>query len=215
VYLGDLTNEITDEYGQQAYADSFVSTAPKSYALRILVPKEDGTVDFKYIVRSKGICLNAETKDIINFGSMVSLIVDDGGRQVEDVALRELTPLDNKWLDTLGQKNQEDVTVKAIRAVTGENSAVCSDAVDDAALIPPHIANNCLSDNLVNHLNVNNESGALQLNVPNHRLQACKFGGMVSLDGTKLFQVTGKKRDLIPKSFRSVPFGFTGEVHCI
>jgi hypothetical protein len=157
------------------------------------------------MVRSKGMVMNTETKEIIHFNSMVSLIADDGARQVEDVPRDELNPLDTKWLAKL----KEDVTVKAIKDVTGENS---NEEQGDAF---PHITNNCLSDNLVKYLNVDTDSGALQLKVPNPRLQACKFGGMVSLDGTKLFQVTGKKRYLIPKSFRTVPFGYKGEVHSI
>ena len=74
--VGDLTDELL-EFGPNARATGFVSTGPKSYRLRI--ETESGV---KYICKSKGITLNRDTRDEINYESMLSIIKEGITKEV-------------------------------------------------------------------------------------------------------------------------------------
>ena len=129
-FLGDLTDEIKDAYGDDAYADAFVSPGPKSYALRIHVGDE-----CKYIIRAKGLSLNPTTKGIITFDNMKKMLSDD----------------------------------------------------DD----PDHF------------------------DIPFMQLRAQKHGGVSEVRGSKVFRKTYRKRVELDNQFRTVPFGYIGNINHI
>jgi DNA polymerase type B, organellar and viral len=71
-YLGGMTDELID-YGPGSYATEFVSGGPKNYALKVF---SSAKKDFAYICKVKGITLNAENMEKINFDSIKTMITD-------------------------------------------------------------------------------------------------------------------------------------------
>lgn len=71
--LGELTDEITPEFGLSSKGIAFVSTGPKSYSLK--VRKSNGDIDF--IVKCKGFSITNELSDKINFESMEQIVKGD------------------------------------------------------------------------------------------------------------------------------------------
>ena len=70
VFLGDLTDEVSDGFGLGAKGVSFVSTGPKTYCLDVL--KINGERDS--IVRCKGFSVNEENKHLICSDFMKKLV---------------------------------------------------------------------------------------------------------------------------------------------
>ena len=82
--LGDLTDEIR-EFGEGAVAKSFISTGPKSYAIKVVLP--DGQI--KNIIKFKGISLNDTTSKLITFDTLRNLVRD---RHSFSVPVRQFAP---------------------------------------------------------------------------------------------------------------------------
>ena len=72
-FLGELTDEIIDGFGESSEACSFVSSGPKSYAIKIINNHGKETS----IVKCKGITLSHENKELVNFETMVKLVLDE------------------------------------------------------------------------------------------------------------------------------------------
>lgn len=79
-YLGDLTDELS-EYGEQCYINEVVFTSEKSYAFTV---KDSNDEIVGSVCKVKGISLNHENSEHINFERMKSLVlnVDDSPNQV-------------------------------------------------------------------------------------------------------------------------------------
>ena len=71
-YLGELTDEISDKFGDRAKCINFVSLGPKNYGY--VVKLENGEVHTE--IKCKGICLTTKARDIITFKNMVDLAID-------------------------------------------------------------------------------------------------------------------------------------------
>lgn len=69
--LGDLTDELETEYGHGSYISEIVSGGPKNYAYRVYSPLSTQTHE---VCKVKGITLNHETSQKINFEKMKALI---------------------------------------------------------------------------------------------------------------------------------------------
>jgi len=78
-YLGELKDEILDEYGEGAYIDRFATAGPKNYALDVKKPGED----IKPILKFKGLTLNLKSDEILNFKTVwdVSIAYTQGGKK--------------------------------------------------------------------------------------------------------------------------------------
>lgn len=71
VFLGNLTDEITDAFGVGAYGISFVSSGPKTYCLEI----KTASGDKKFITRCKGFSLKDGNENIIHRDSLRALVM--------------------------------------------------------------------------------------------------------------------------------------------
>ncbi|XP_057335107.1 uncharacterized protein LOC130673909 [Microplitis mediator] len=71
-FLGDLTDEL-EGYGEGSYISSFVSGGPKVYAY--IVQKPDGAT--AECCKLKGVRLNAETSELVNYNTVHFLVVDN------------------------------------------------------------------------------------------------------------------------------------------
>lgn len=72
--VGDLANEL-EKIHPEAYIEEFVSGGPKNYAFRVFSPT-DGYVD---VCKVKGITLNYENTQVVNFSSMRDMILNKDG----------------------------------------------------------------------------------------------------------------------------------------
>lgn len=72
-FLGQMKDEVVDDYGPGAYIIEYVSGGPKNYAIKIYIPSTGETVTK---VKVKGISLNFETSKLINFDTMKKMILN-------------------------------------------------------------------------------------------------------------------------------------------
>jgi len=72
-YLGDLTDEL-EEFGSGFFIEEFVSGGPKNYAFMVFCPTT-GKRTSKCKV--KGITLNYNNSEVVNFTSLRSMILED------------------------------------------------------------------------------------------------------------------------------------------
>jgi hypothetical protein len=82
--LGDLTDEIA-AYGQGAYICEFVSGGPKNYAYKVRLTDDT----FKTVCKVRGITLNHNASQIVNFDYMKHMILD-GASEVHIRAERKI-----------------------------------------------------------------------------------------------------------------------------
>jgi hypothetical protein len=62
-FLGEMTNEITEEFGLGSRMTEFYTCGPKTYSYKVI--KEDGTVATK--LKAKGVTQTVEANEILNF----------------------------------------------------------------------------------------------------------------------------------------------------
>jgi hypothetical protein len=72
-YLGNLTDEL-EEFGSGSFIEEFVSGGPKNYAFMVFCPAT-GKRTSKYKV--KGITLNYNNSEVVNFTSLRNIILED------------------------------------------------------------------------------------------------------------------------------------------
>lgn len=71
-YLGQLTDELI-EFGENSYIDEAVFSSEKSYAFVVKTPNKDKT---SYVCKVKGITLNYENSQLVNFESMKNMVLN-------------------------------------------------------------------------------------------------------------------------------------------
>jgi len=88
-YLGELTDEISKDYGEGARCVKFASLGPKNYGYEVIKPKGDTTTTLKV----KGICLNEQTLDVITFSKMLEMAdgYNDGKKICLEVPQMQIT----------------------------------------------------------------------------------------------------------------------------
>jgi hypothetical protein len=72
-YLGDLTDEL-EEFGSGSYIEEFVSGGPKNYAFTVLCPATEKRTSKCEV---KGITLNYNNSQVVNFTSLRKMILED------------------------------------------------------------------------------------------------------------------------------------------
>jgi len=71
--LGDLTDEL-EEFGSGSFIEEFVSGGPKSYAFMVFCPATGKRISK---CKVKGITLNYNNSQVVNFTSLRSMILED------------------------------------------------------------------------------------------------------------------------------------------
>jgi len=99
-FLGELTDELAT-YGPGTYIEEFVSGGPKNYAFRTITP---GTGKQNVMVKVKGIMLNSENLEKINFKVMKKLILEDSP---DSVAVSTKQIKRNNQFDVLTEERQK------------------------------------------------------------------------------------------------------------
>lgn len=86
--IGELTDEIADRFGTGAYISEFVSTAPKTYALKVRFSDQDNTAaaaaaqDCIEIVKCKG--YTANNVNSLSFAKVKALLEQEEEEEVDD-----------------------------------------------------------------------------------------------------------------------------------
>jgi len=78
-YLGDLTDEIADEYGEGSFISEAVFTAEKSYSFVVKIPNKEDVI----VCKVKGITLNHASAELVNFNSMKDLVLSNQNGEIE------------------------------------------------------------------------------------------------------------------------------------
>lgn len=89
--IGDLTDEIKDKYGDEAFISEFVSIAPKSYGLIIHRSKND--LNPIHVIKCKGLCLSSESSKHITIDTFRALLhgelINENGEFDDKVLLKK------------------------------------------------------------------------------------------------------------------------------
>lgn len=86
-FLGQMTDELEGApYGPGSYITEFVSGGPKNYEYKVYSPTTDET---RTVVKVKGITLNYENSQVINFELMKNMVIgpDNGTNRVDSVEI--------------------------------------------------------------------------------------------------------------------------------
>ena len=78
-YLGDLTDEIADKYGESAKCVEFVALGPKNYGF---IVEHNGQSNVE--IKAKGLALTSKAKEIVTFATMKDLVnahLESGSRE--------------------------------------------------------------------------------------------------------------------------------------
>lgn len=90
IFLGDMKDELEDDFGIGSYGSELAAGGPKNYALRVYSPNktdEDGQEvsedqKFSVIMKIKGIRLNHTNSDLINFDKVKEIICENNDEQI-------------------------------------------------------------------------------------------------------------------------------------
>lgn len=80
-YLGDLTDQLSDDYGPGSFITEFVSGGAKNYAYKVAV---GGHLDnIKTVIKVRGISINSSCTDIITFDHLKTMVLGAKGQKRE------------------------------------------------------------------------------------------------------------------------------------
>lgn len=121
-YLGEMTDELSKDYGPGSYITEFVSGGPKTYAYLVFSTKEtEPEKKIKEVCKVKGLTLNITTGKMVNFEQLKKMILN-GTETPTTVSTSRIRRTDNKDLITV----MED---KVFR-ITGAKRRAASDPYD-------------------------------------------------------------------------------------
>jgi len=74
-YLGDLTDQLQDDYGQGSFCTEFVAGGPKNYAYKVAIGGDLNKI--KTIVKVRGISINSSCSDIVTFENLKAMVLGE------------------------------------------------------------------------------------------------------------------------------------------
>ena len=74
-HLGDLTDQVEEDYGAKSFITEFVAGGPKNYAYKVAVGGDLSNV--KVCIKVRGITINTSCDDIITFENLKSMVMGD------------------------------------------------------------------------------------------------------------------------------------------
>ena len=77
-FLGDLTNQLEDDYGPGSFCTEFVSGGPKNYAYRVAV--QGDLQKIKTVIKVRGITINSSCSDTITFERLKEMVLNNVGK---------------------------------------------------------------------------------------------------------------------------------------
>jgi hypothetical protein len=74
-FLGDLTDQLADDFGPGSFCTEFTSAGAKNYAYKIAVA---GDLDnIKTVVKVRGISINSSCSDTVTFDNLKDMVLND------------------------------------------------------------------------------------------------------------------------------------------
>ena len=74
-HLGDLTNQIEEDFGPGSFIIEFVAGGPKNYAYKVAV---GGNLEnTKVCIKVKGICINTSCHELVTFENLKAMVMGD------------------------------------------------------------------------------------------------------------------------------------------
>lgn len=74
-HLGDLTDQLEDDYGPQSFCTEFVSAGAKNYAYKVAVRGDVNNI--KTVVKVRGISINSSCSDTLTFDNLKKLVFEN------------------------------------------------------------------------------------------------------------------------------------------
>ncbi|KAJ1523104.1 hypothetical protein ONE63_000997 [Megalurothrips usitatus] len=73
-YLGDLTDQLADDYGENSFCTEFVSSGAKSYSFRVAVGGDLNNI--KTVIKVRGISINSSCTDTVTFDRLKEMVFE-------------------------------------------------------------------------------------------------------------------------------------------
>lgn len=77
-YLGDLTDQLADDYGPESFCTEFVSAGPKNYAYKVAVRGDLSNI--KTVIKVRGISINSSCSKTVTFGQLKDMVINNSGK---------------------------------------------------------------------------------------------------------------------------------------
>jgi hypothetical protein len=77
-YLGDLTDQLEDDYGPGSFCTEFVSAGAKNYSYKVAVRGD--LQNIKTVIKVRGISINNSCSDTVTFDRLKDMVLKDTGK---------------------------------------------------------------------------------------------------------------------------------------
>ncbi|KAE8738536.1 hypothetical protein FOCC_FOCC015980 [Frankliniella occidentalis] len=74
-YLGDMTDQLADEFGDGSYIQEFISAGCKNYGMSVVIRGDPK--DIKTIVKVRGISINTSCDNVVTFDRLRDMVLSD------------------------------------------------------------------------------------------------------------------------------------------
>lgn len=80
-YLGQMTNQLEDDYGEGSFCTEFVSAGAKNYAYKVAVGGDLNNI--KTVIKVRGISINSSSDNIVTFDSLKRMVFSNDEKITE------------------------------------------------------------------------------------------------------------------------------------
>jgi len=74
-HLGDLTDQIEEDYGPGSFITEFAAGGPKNYGFKVCVGGDLN--NFKVCIKVRGICINASCEEMVTFENLKAMVMGE------------------------------------------------------------------------------------------------------------------------------------------
>ncbi|XP_052130819.1 uncharacterized protein LOC127751379 [Frankliniella occidentalis] len=102
-HLGDLTDQIEEDYGPSSYIVEYVGGSPKNYSYAVAVGGD--TSNIKYCIKVRGISINSSCDQIVTFENLKAMVLGNKEKTIVPIP-RQIARLTNWKIVTRASKKQ-------------------------------------------------------------------------------------------------------------
>lgn len=74
-HLGDLTDQLQDDYGPNSFCTEFVAAGPKNYSYRVAVGGD--LQNIKTVIKVRGISINSSCANVVTFENLKKMVFNE------------------------------------------------------------------------------------------------------------------------------------------
>lgn len=78
-YLGEMTDQLAEDYGENSFCTEFVSAGSKNYAFKVAVGGDLNNI--KTVIKVRGISINSSCTDIVTFDNLKDMVLSKDHKQ--------------------------------------------------------------------------------------------------------------------------------------